>query len=85
MPCVFLLCFLSCSGTKDLGSGIDQEGYDGINALYSENELPIYYKTIEQPSWAQLISYDSIFSRSSYPIRIADEQLKTHLNQKDLN
>lgn len=82
---ILLTCFLSCSGSKSIDSGIDPEGYDVINDLWGTSKRPIYYKTVEEPSWDHIMSYDSIFKRTTGPIKITDEELKNRLSHEDLN
>ncbi|MCO5725613.1 N-terminal Xaa-Pro-Lys N-methyltransferase 1 [Robiginitalea marina] len=86
-PIIFfclVISIISCSALKTEGTEISDDGYKLINDFYTESRIPLYYKTVESPSWDQLIVYDSIFDKVSYPVKISDQDLKEILSKDDL-
>lgn len=80
---VVLTTFPSCK-SLDSSSILDLEAHNVINDMYGNRQFKLYYKTVEEPQWDQLINFDTIFSRVGLPTRISDADLEKILNDDDL-
>ena len=97
MPKTLLaLCYLallggimgSCASRQNTQTEAEHEvWYDVLNDYYRDinDQNRIYYKTMVEPAWEQLLVYDSIFEGVHHPSSITEDSFRALVTQTDLD
>ncbi len=78
----------SCASKQNTQTEAEHEAwYDVLNDYYRDvnDQNRIYYKTMVEPAWEQLLVYDSIFEGVHHPSSITEESFRAMVTQADLD